>query len=297
MRRTIVVTGARGFVASRLIPRLVARGDRCVGLVRPGGDTGRLARAGAESGQADLSVPATLETAFDGASGIVHLAGLALVPGMIPALRRAPAARGVFVSSAGVHTRLPSRGAEEKRAGERALADAGLDFVILRPSMIYGTPDDRNLARLLRWIDRWPVVPLPGGGATPQQPVHVDDLCDAILAALDRTGVGGRAYDVGGPEPLPLSRVIRIAADAMGRRVWTPSIPLGPVHAAARALRALRLPSPVRPEQILRLHESKAVDITPAERDLGFAPRAFEVGLRAEAEALKSRRAGAGREV
>lgn len=288
--RAVIVTGALGFVASHLMPHLLARGDRVIAIVRPGRDAGALERAGIEVRRGDLGAADTLHGAFAGADGIVHLAGLSLVPHMVPAMREGGARRGVFVSSAGVYTRLPSRGAEEKRAGERALEDAGFEWVVLRPSMIYGTPDDRNLARLLAWIERCPVVPLPGGGATPQQPVHVEDLCDAILAGLDRPGVAGRAYDVGGPRPLPLAEAVRIASAAMGRRIWMPHLPIGPVHALMSALRALRLPAPVRPEQVLRLNESKAVDIGPARDALGFSPRTFEDGIREEARLLRERR-------
>jgi uncharacterized protein YbjT (DUF2867 family) len=294
-RRTVIVTGALGFVAGHLMPRLLARGDRVVAIVRPRRDAGALERAGIEVRRGDLAAPATLGAAFEGGDAIVHLAGLGLVPAMVPAMRAGHARRGVFVSSAGVHTRLSSRGAEEKRAGERALEGAGFEWVVLRPSMIYGTPADRNLARLLRWIERCPIVPLPGGGATPQQPVHVEDLCEAILAALERPGVSGRAYDVGGPRPLPLAEAVHIAAAALGRRVWTPHLPIGPVHGAVSLLRALRLPSPVRPEQVLRLHESKAVDIGPARAALGFAPRSFEDGIRAEVRMLRQERGGVGR--
>lgn len=65
-----------------------------------------------------------------------------------------------------------------------------------------------------------------------------------------------------------------------------PALPLGPTHGVVRALRAMRLPCPVRPEQVLRLQESKAVDNGPAERDLGFRPRPFEEGIREEVRLL-----------
>jgi nucleoside-diphosphate-sugar epimerase len=288
-QRSVIVTGALGFVASHLLPRLRERGDRVIGIVRPGRAAGVLDRAGIEVRRGDLAAPESLTGAFAGADAVVHLAGLSLVPGMVPALRASGARRGVFVSSAGVYTKLPSRGAEEKRAGERALEHLGFEWVVLRPSMIYGTPADRNLARLLRWIDRWPVVPLPAGGATPQQPVHVEDLCDAIVGGLDRDGVAGCTFDIGGPSPISLSEAVRVCADAMGRKVLTPSVPLRPVHAAAKFLRALRLPSPVRPEQVLRLNESKAVDIGPAREALAFAPRSFEDGIRSEVDLLRGR--------
>lgn len=285
--RTVAVTGALGFVASRLLPRLAARGARVLALVRPGRDASAIAPlAEVEVRRGDLSEPATLAGAFEGAQAVVHLAGLALVPGMLPAIEAAGVKAGVFVSSAGVYTRLVSRGADAKRAGEQALRDSALGFTILRPSMIYGTPRDRNLVRLLRWLRRWPLVPAPLGGRTPQQPVHVDDLADAIVASLERPAARRGEYDVGGPEPLPLSAVIHECAAALGRRAWILPVPLAPAHVLAVGARRLRLPFPVSPEQVLRLAESKAVDVGPARRDLGFDPRPFRDGIRAEARML-----------
>lgn len=285
--RTVAVTGALGFVASRLLPRLAARGVRVLALLRPGRDPAPiLPLADVEVRRGDLADPASLRGAFDGAGAVVHLAGLALVPGMLPAIEAAGVGAGVFVSSAGVYTKLVSRGADAKRAGEEALRRSSLAWTILRPSMIYGTPRDRNLVRLLRWLRRWPLVPAPLGGKTPQQPVHVDDLADAIVASLERPAAARREFDVGGPEAVPLATVIHECAAALGRRAWILPVPLSPAHAAAVLARRARVPFPVSPEQVLRLAESKAVDIGPARRELGFAPRPFRDGIRAEARML-----------
>lgn len=285
--RTVAVTGALGFVASRLLPRLAARGARVQALLREGRDPAPLrALADVEVRRGDLASPESLRGAFDGADAVVHLAGLALVPGMLGAIVAGGATAGVFVSSAGVYTKLVSRGADAKRAGEAALRSSSLRYTILRPSMIYGTPRDRNLVRLLRWLRRWPVVPAPLGGSTPQQPVHVDDLADAIVASLERPAAARGEYDVGGPEALPLSSVIHECAAAVGRRAFVLPVPLAPAHAAAVFARRVRVPFPVSPEQVLRLAESKAVDIAPARRDLGFDPRPFRDGIRAEARML-----------
>lgn len=284
----VAVTGSLGFVAAHLLPRLLERGARVLAVVRPGSDASRIAAMpGVEIRRGDLADPASLATAFTGAEAVVHLAGLALVPQLLPCVLASGVRRGVFVSSAGVHTRLVSSGADAKRAGEQALRDSSLAYTILRPSMIYGTPRDRNMVKLLRWIDRWGVVPAPLGGITPQQPVHVDDLVQAILASLVHEAAVRGEYDVGGPEPVTLAEVVHLSARALGRRARILPIPLAPAHAAAVAARRLRLPFPVRPEQVLRLTESKAVDIAPARRDLAFAPRSFEAGITAEVRMLR----------
>ena len=292
--RTIAVTGPLGFVASRLLPHLAEAGVHVLAVVRPGRDASALAAfANVEVRRGDLDDPASLAGAFTGAEAVVHLAGLALVPGMLPSLLAAGVRGGVFVSSAGVYTKLESPGADAKRAGEAALKASWLAWTVLRPSMIYGTPRDRNLVRLLDWVSRCPVVPAPLGGVTPQQPVHVDDLVSAILAALGRPEAARRAFDVGGPEPLPLAVLARECASAMGRTCWILPVPLAPAHGAAVLARRLGLPFPVRPEQVLRLAESKAVDIGPARDALGFAPRTFREGIRAEAAMLREGRSRA----
>ena len=89
--------------------------------------------------------------------------------------------------------------------------------------MIYGTPADRNLVRLLRWIDEFPSFRCPADGLTPQQPVHVDDLTRAILASLDRPAGARREYDVGGPEAITLRELIEACARALGRPVVDPA--------------------------------------------------------------------------
>lgn len=284
----IAVTGPLGFVAAHLLPHLDRAGTRVLAVVRPGREAGVLARfPQLEVRRGDLADPSSLTGAFEGARAVVHLAGLALVPKLLPSLLEARVPRGVFVSSAGVHTRLVSAGADAKRAGERALEESPIDFTILRPSMIYGTPRDRNMVRLLRWIERWGVVPSPLGGVTAQQPVHVDDLVDAILASLVRPEPRRRAYDVGGPEPVRLADVVRECGRALGKRVAILPLPLAPAHGAAVLAKRLRLPFPVSPEQVLRLTESKAVDIGPARRDLGFDPRPFRAGIEAEVNMLR----------
>jgi len=285
----VLVTGALGFVASRLVPRLLAGGSRVVALVRPGRDAARLAACGVEVRRGDLGDAAIPPETFAGARAIVHLAGLALVPRFLGAVELAGVPRGVFISSAGVHTRLVSPGADAKRAGEARLRASSLAWTILRPSMIYGRPGDRNLERLLHWLARVPVMPLPGGGRVLQQPVHVDDLAGAILAALERPAAARHEYDLGGPDALTLRALVEESARALGRRALVLPLPLAPVHALVGVARRAGLRTPVRPEQILRLEESKAVDITPARRDLDFAPRTFAEGIAAEAAMLAGR--------
>ena len=166
----IAVTGALGFVASRLFPRLAESGRPVFAVVRPGRDATALERAGIGLRRADLDAPEAHATAFAGIEAVVHLSGMAQAARLVPVLESAGVRRGVFISSAGVYTKLQSASADKKRAAEAVLRASRLDFTILRPSMIYGTPRDRNMARLIGWIRRFPPGPLRAWGRSRDLP-------------------------------------------------------------------------------------------------------------------------------
>lgn len=283
---SVAVTGARGFVGKRLIERLVKAGTTTVAIVRPGRDSSGLRAMGATVREADLSEPERYPSAFSGVDALVHLSGMGQLTRLASVLETAGLERGVFIGSTGIYTKLDSESAESKRKGEAALRASSLQYTILRPTMIYGYPDDRNMSRLLRYLMRVPVVLVPGAGRTLQQPVHVDDLVEAIVCALLDPSSALREYDLGGPRPLSLREVIAEAAGGLRRRAVVVPLPLAPSHALVAGLYRIGLRGPVSPEQVQRLAESKAVDITAARRDLGFEPRPFADGIRSEARAV-----------
>jgi hypothetical protein len=80
---------------------------------------------------------------------------------------------------------------------------------------------------------------------------------------------------------------VRTAAGALGRKPRIVRVPLEPARRALAAGEALRLPLPVRSEQVLRLREDKAFPYDEARRDLGYAPRPFREGIALEVARLR----------
>ena len=284
------VTGGSGFLGGSVIPRLLAAGHELTALARTGAAAERVTALGATPIPGDLEDPASVDAAFaqSDAEALVNLASLGFghAPTIVAAAEEAGLRRSVFVSTTSIFTRLATASKPVRVAAEETIKASALDWTIIRPTMIYGTPADRNMARLLWGLRRLPVLPLPGGGAGLQQPVHVDDLAAAIVNALGRPATIHRAYDVAGPEPLTLRTVIQEAGGAVDRRPKLVSVPLAAVVGLVRLYEAVA-PSPrLKSEQVARLAEDKAVDIGPARADLGFAPRPFTEGIRAEAALL-----------
>ena len=285
------VTGGSGFLGGSVVPLLVAARHEVTALARTPAAAERVAALGATAIPGDLDDPASVDAAFavSDAEALVNLASLGFghAPTIVAAAEEAGLHRAVFVSTTSIFTGLQTATKPIRLAAEDAVMTSALDWTIIRPTMIYGMPADRNMARLLRALRRLPVLPLPGGGRGLQQPVHVDDLAGAIVAALDRPPTIGRAYDVAGPEPITLRTVIEEAGDAVDRHPRLVALPLRPIVAAMRVYEVVA-PSPrLKSEQIARLAEDKAVDISPARADLGFDPRPFRAGISAEAALLR----------
>lgn len=273
MSGRILLVGATGFLGAQVAARLTGRDARA--LVRPSSDRSVLP-PGLDVCLGDLDTLPPL----DGVDSLVYCASMALdgLPKLVPRLEAAGLRRAVFVSTTAVFTSLPAASRARRLAAERIVQSSKLDWTILRPTMIYGTARDRNISRLLRYLHRWPVFPVCGDALW--QPIFVDDLADAVVAALDSPGSIRQSYNLAGAAPLRFSALVRTAARAVGRQVLLVRVPIELAVLGARVTRV------VSPEQVRRLAEDKAFDSSPARRDFGFAPRPFEAGVRLEAAAL-----------
>jgi nucleoside-diphosphate-sugar epimerase len=238
----------------------------------------------------DLDDAQSLDAAFGAATleALVSLASLGFghAPAIVAAAEAAGLGRSVFVSTTAIFTHLSARSKSVRRAAEDAIRESELRWTIIRPTMIYGTPRDRNMARLLAALKRSPVIPLPGGGRHLQQPVHVDDVASAVVNALETDMAIGHAYDIAGPKPLSLRAIVEDAAAAVGSSPRLVVVPLMPLVAGARLYEAVSRRPRLRAEQLERLAEDKAFDIGAAQADLRYNPRPFSRGIREEAALL-----------
>jgi uncharacterized protein YbjT (DUF2867 family) len=285
----LMVTGGSGFLGGYVLREAARRGHQAVALARSETAAGAVTALGARPVSGDLNDARSLAGAFTAArcDVLVNLASLGFghAPAIIGAAERTGIKRAVFVSTTAVTTRLTADSKQVRLAAEESIRASALDWTILRPTMIYGDPGDRNLSRLLSLLGRAPVLPVPGGQRL-QQPVHAADVADAVLAAAERPAAAGRSYDVAGPEPLTFTELLQTAARAVASRTRFVPVPLSPVLAAARGYELLSRSPRIRAEQVRRLAEDKTFAIDDAMRDLDYAPRSFAEGIRAEARAM-----------
>jgi nucleoside-diphosphate-sugar epimerase len=279
----VALFGATSKTGRYVVGELVRRGHRVVAIGR---DTAKLARLDprATTAVADLTSPEMVAAAVAGVEIVASLAHARFTSALLAGLP-ATCRRVVLTGSLRRHTRLHDPAAEAVRQAEALFQASGRRGVMLHPSMIYGAPDDRNVNRLLAYMDRfprgWPVpVPLPGRGQATVQPVFVDDMVAAFVAAIERPDADGPPIAVAGPAPITYRAFAEACGAAAGRRVVMVPIPSALVAVARRLGRALGLQRLAGADELARAAESKAFDIGPLRQRLGVDPRPFEEGLR-----------------
>jgi nucleoside-diphosphate-sugar epimerase len=285
----VFVTGGTGFTGSHVVPLLLKNGYAVRCLHRPQSDRSLPLRAQPEIDWAlgDVSDSQALSASMRGTDALVNIASLGYghADSIISAAQNAGIKRVIFISTTAIFTQLNAKSKSVRIAGELAIETSGLQYTILRPTMIYGSPRDRNMWRLIRFMRYSPIVPVFGDGHYLQQPIYVGDVAQAILGCLCNDQTIGKSYNIAGKHPLTYNQVIDTIAGQMNKRVWKIHFPSSPVVNLLKLFERLRIPLPIKAEQVLRLNENKDFSYAEAQTDFGFSPLSFENGIKIELEA------------
>ncbi len=288
----VLVTGPAGFLGRALVPRLLAEGHVVRALVRRAAPEHAHERLECVSG--DVLVPASLAPAVAGVDAIVHLATASAREGAVVAravnvegtrhLLEAAAVAGVrrFVFTSTISTTRERKGpyGETKLVAERLVERSGLDWVTLRPSLVYGGVESGLVAMLAATIRALPVVPVIGPGQMELDPIHRDDVCDVIAQCLTRDDVTGRSYDLLGPERLTFNAFVERIGARLGVRRPRLHLPGGLMLLGASVLGRLMRSPPLSTDNVLGMLSPAQVDGAPARRDFAVRWTTLEEGLR-----------------
>ena len=276
-----LVIGASSQVGHFLLPRLVARGFEVDALsrhARP--DTmpplDRVRWITPEEARARLPDYATLLSA-----GPLSLA--------LDYARAMPAARALAVtSSSSVLSKADSPDAGERtlieglrqaEEGFRALArKRRIPLVILRPTLVYGCGLDRNLTRYAAFIRRFGFLPVSREAGGLRQPVHADDVAQALVAALLPRERRELVTPLCGGDTVDYRGMVRRIFTALDRPPRLLALPPSVLVAALRTASMLRITGDASPEMIRRQAVNLVFDDTQARRELGVRPRRFHPG-------------------
>lgn len=292
-----VLIGGTGFIGSAIAARLAERGERMVVPTRRR-ERGKplFLLPGCDVIEADVHDDAQIARLLQGADAVINLVGILhgnrgtpygsdwarahveLPRRIAAACRAAGVPRLLHMSALGADSGGPSMYQRSKGDGEKQVQQSGLQWTMFRPSVVFG-PGDRFLnlfAALLRFA---PVVPLAGAGCR-FQPVHVDDVAQAFVAARFDLATAGKVFELAGPKVYTLRELVQGVGHAIGHPRPVIGLPDGVARLQAAVMGLL----PGEPLLSADNIDSMKVDnvaggALPGLHELGIVPRSLEATL------------------
>jgi NADH dehydrogenase len=322
--QTVAVAGATGFVGRYVVRELLDRGARVRALTRSGEKASDVLpeHENLKLVYGDVFDRDTVRELVDGCDAIVNCIGIRREVGTVTfermhvrvveiladAAKEAGVSRFVQISAIGTRPNAKTDYHRSKFEGESLLRRSGLDWTILRPSLVHG-PDGELMKMIKDWSlgraaphvfipyfadadfdpTAFPPKPPKPKSAT-MQPVAVESVAAAVADSLERTDAIGEVYPLGGSERVTWPELLEHVRDEIpmaGKKKIIP-IPgkLGYAMAVAAKPFGLAQALPFGPSEPLMAIEDNTCDTHKAEQDLGFVPSSFREGVTGYADRI-----------
>jgi len=270
----VLIAGGTGFIGTALCGELVDRGHDVTALARS--PDGTDLPDGVDVAVGDVTALDSIEDSFEGQDVVVNLVALSPLfepsgnkshesihlggtENVVAACETHDVDRLVQMSALDADSRGPTAYLRAKGRAESVVRDADCDWVIIRPSVVFG--DGGEFVPFTKKLTPGPIKALPGGGKTRFQPIWVGDLAPMLADAVTEAQHAGEPYDIGGPEVLTLAEITRLAYASEGKSTTIVSVPMALVKLGLTA--ADPFPLPMGADQA----RSLALDNTVQEND------------------------------
>ena len=285
----IFIAGGTGFVGGHVIRELLDRGHQLRLLVHRRGAVSE----GVEQVEGNVTRPESFEQGVDGCGAVVNLVGIIrefpakgvtferlhvqAAANLLAAAKRAGIRRYVQMSALGTRPNAVSRYHRTKFRAEELVRNSGLEWTILRPSLIFG-PQDAFINMLARQLRLAPALPVIGSGAYRLQPIHVDDVARCFALALEMPATIGQCYELCGNDRLTYVDMLDAIAAAMGRSApLKPRLPLGVMKLVIPVMQGIPQ-FPITMDQLQMLVDENICDGC-WKQTFGFEPKGFREGI------------------
>ena len=286
----IFISGGTGFVGEHVWRALRERGHELRLLVHR-----RLgaAESGIEVIEGDVTRLESFAAGLTGCDAVINLVGIIrefpdreitferlhvqATAGMLEATRKAGISRYLQMSALGTRPAAVSAYHQTKWRAEELVRASGLEWTILRPSLIFG-PHDAFINMLAAQLRLAPIMPVIGSGSYRLQPIHADDVARCFALALTLPETIGQAYELCGNDRLSYEALLNMISVTMGRSgPIKPHFPLGLMKLIIPIMQ--KIPQfPITMDQLQMMLEENICG-GEWQQVFGFEPRGLQDGI------------------
>ncbi len=232
----ILVSGGTGMVGSAIVKELLRRGENVAALGRDAEKIRKRLGTEVEVRVGDVREPETLAAAMAGIDTVINAVQFPGSPvenrgkgftfeevdlkgtrHQVDAARKAGVRRFVYISGVGAAKDADEHWFRFKWEAENYLQKSGLEWVVVRPTWVFG-PEDVSLNRFLGLGKMLPFIPMFGDGKQDMQPVFVDDVGRVAADAALQPEAANQIFELGGPDVMSMNDVVKAALEVQGKK-------------------------------------------------------------------------------
>ncbi len=293
----VLVAGGTGFIGSHVVDELAKGGRHTIAVMTRDPAAATRREGVARYVQGDVADASSLARASEQIEAVVHCVQFPNHPvenprrgwtyervdgdgteRMVAACMKSGVRRFVYLSGAGVAPGRDKPWWRAKARAERAIVESGMEYVIIRPSWVYG-PEDRSLNKFIAFVKYLPIVPIIVAGQERVQPVSVFDLAKIVAMAVDEPRATNGVFEVGTHEALTMDEILGTVMKVLGKRRLLVRQPAWLVKIPASILQYLPN-APLSPDAVDFITMDVRVDPTRTEEVFGITFAPLEEGLR-----------------
>jgi nucleoside-diphosphate-sugar epimerase len=284
----ILLIGATDFLGPYVLKALLSKNYKVNCLVRPSSTRAALLSIANSAGKdidfstGNLESGDSIITAIKRASSVIYMVDLEnthLLETFLKTAARTGLKRIIFISSTTVLIPLESKVKSQKINSENLIKKSGFDYTILRPSMIYGSVNDPNFSKMIKFIKDKGFFITFGSGDNLIQPVYIEDVAKAVSSIINNKKTYRKIYNMAGENPLKYNEMLEIIKEKLKKSFRVIKLPIR-LSSLLISLYSMFSKKPLlTADQILRMGIDKTYSYREARKDFGFSPMSFEKGI------------------
>lgn len=297
----ILVTGITGhsgkYFLKELINNRYSKPIRCI--VRDSSDTSLLDNncLGIEKIIGDLNDTEFLDKVMTGVDEVIHISSIYYSLNVVKAALKCNVKRIILVHTTGIFSKYKSASEEYKQI-ESAIFNlinstiSSMGLIILRPTMIYGYLNDRNMIKFIKMVDYLRIFPVINHGKCLLQPVNGRDLGIAYYQVLCNSEIMDGDYILSGDRPISMIEMFKMISEKLSKKTIFINVPLYFGVSMARVLKFITFGNIDYIEKVQRMGEDRSFSHNNATGDFNYTPMTFDEGLSleiAEYQSIKQR--------
>jgi len=220
---------------------------------------------------------------------IMHIGSIFYSTNVIKAAVKNNIKKAIFVHTTGIYSKYKSASEEYKyiESEVRKIIEdhnSSIGLIILRPTMIYGNVNDKNMIVFIKMVDKLRIFPMIDQGKNLLQPVNGSDLGKVYYQILAKPEIMNGDYILSGEKPVTMLDMFNLISNNLGKKTIFISIPLSFGVFLAGMLKAVTLGKIDYIEKVQRMGEDRSFPHEDAASVFGYNPMPFAEGIKIEVE-------------